>query len=455
VIAELNVVRRKLVDLKPHPKNPRHHAEEGSESWEALKRSLEHDYFDPLVLNDRNGLLVSGHYRLKVLASMGVEEVDVVLVDYDEPTHLARLMAANKQFGEWDEDAVSELARAVEAEGLDGAMAGFLSEDWDSLILEPEDLEDDQGEVEEKLSRAQELQEKWQVQEGEMFEAMVPGSAHSVRLVCGDCTDVSNWRRMLSGRMADMIWTDPPYNIAYDSLQAHRNEALDGNVPVEALQNDDLSDEEYDSLLVRTFSTVGEFVRPGGAIYISHADGYRIANQTAAERAGFMIKQTLIWVKSGFTLGRQDYQWQHEPILYGWKDGAAHRWYGGYSQATIMDEAELESLDRDELLTLARQLWNDQNGSVVREPRGDENTAIGHPTVKPLSLVARHVFNSSQVGDVVIEPFGGSGTTLVASYLMKRSCVATELDPKFCAVILERLSDAGLEVMRYEPESNA
>lgn len=449
MIAELRVERRKLADLKPHPRNPRVHAERDSAEWDALERSLAHDYFDPLVLNVRNGMLVSGHYRQKVMEVMGVTEVDVVIVDYDETTHLARMMAANRQFGEWDDEAVAELVDEIEAAGGESWLAGFLEEDWEDVLDVPDDLEDDSDEVAEKLSRAEELQAKWQVQPWELFEA------GGVRLLCGDCTKRESWERLLGSEVADMVWTDPPYNVNYDELQAHRNRvSARCNVPVEAIQNDDLSDDEYKALLVDAFGMAGAFVKPGGAIYIAHADLYRLENQVAAEMAGFLIKQNIVWVKSNFTLGRQDHQWQHEPILYGWKDGASHFWQGGYTQSTVEEESELDGMDRDEVLAVARHLLNDRNGTVVRE--GSEVAQkIGHPTVKPLPLVARQIWNSSRKGETVLELFGGSGTTLLAAHHTGRRCVATELEPKFCAVILERLEEAGLEVSRYEPETDA
>lgn len=451
MIAELNIERRLLAELKSHPKNPRVHPDEGSVEFEALRRSLEHDYFDPLVLNTRNGMLVSGHYRKKVFEVMGVTEVDVVLVDYDEPTHLARLFAANKQFGDWDDEAVTRLLGEIDEAGLESWMAGFVSEDWDSVLDVPEHLEDDAEEVAELVSRADELQEKWGVVPGEMF------TAGGLSFICGDCTDEKNWVRMLGGEEASMVWTDPPYNVAYEEVQAHRAAASGSKkIKVEALQNDNLSDCDYDLLLSRAFQAASDFTKPGGAIYVAHADGQRIVNQLCAEKAGFMIKQNLVWIKSSFTLGRQDYQWQHEPILYGWKEGAGHFWQGGFSLATVEDEIDFESMGFDELVVLARDLLNARDTSVIREPKGSNTTAtIGHPTVKPLPLVARQLWNSSRKGEIVLELFAGSGTTLLAAHHTERRCVATELEPKFCAVILERLVDAGLEITRHEPETNA
>lgn len=419
MIAELNVERRPLVELKPHPENPRTHDEEGGERWKALKKSLEHDYFDPLVFNLRNGFLVSGHFRRKVLESMGVTEVDVVVVDYEEETHLARMLAANRQFGEWDEEALNDLNEALQSSGVEGWLAGVLDSEWSDFGGGQIDVEDDSDEVVDKLGRSDELQAKWQVQAGELFEA------GGLRLLCGDCTEERSWKLLLGQEKADLLWTDPPYNVAYDSLQEHRNEALGQHGAVQALEGDDLSDADYRDLLNRAFASAFLSMKKGGCIYVAHADSQRLPNQLALEEAGFMAKQTLIWVKPQFTLGRQDYQWRHEPILYGWKSGAAHYWNGGFSQSTVV---EMETGD---------------------------SVGIGHPTVKPLDLVVQHITSSSRKGELVMDLFAGSGTTLLAAYHAGRRAVATELEPKFCAVILERLEEAGLEIKRYEPEADA
>jgi DNA modification methylase len=216
-------------------------------------------------------------------------------------------------------------------------------------------------------------------------------------------------------------------------------------VKPQALLNDQMSDKKYAGMLRKWFGAAALHLKPGAPVYIAHADSKRCLNEAAAIEAGFYIAQTIIWVKQAFTLGRQDYQWQHEPILYGWKPGAAHYWQGGFCQATVIDEEQqLAKLSKAQLVALVNELRNARESTVVREPR--QNSDGLHPTIKPLRLVARQVWNSSRRGDTVLELFGGSGTTLAAAEQTGRVCAATELDPKYCAVILERMSAYGLSI---------
>lgn len=178
----------------------------------------------------------------------------------------------------------------------------------------------------------------------------------------------------------------------------------------------------------------------GGAIYACHADAGRLIFEFAFRRAGWNLAQTLVWVKDRFVLGRQDHQWQHEPILYGWRPGAEHRWYGGFDKATVDDEeVDPRKLNKGELVELVRELRNARDTDVVREPRADAN--LEHPSPKPVALVQRHLQNSSVRGDVVLDTFGGSGTTAIAAETLGRKARLVELDPIYCDVILRRWED--------------
>ncbi len=441
-IASLRIERKLLSDLNPHPRNPRVHAKPGSPEWEALRASLGHDYFDPLVWNQRNGFLVSGHFRHKVLTASGFTHADVSVVDYDDATHLARLVAANQLLGEWEESLLASLAEEINKAGLSAGLAGWSEKDLAALIEGPS-VEDDTHTVVEIVSAADDLAKKWNVAPGDLFRA------GSQILLCADCTRPENWARLLGSEKADMLWTDPPYNVAYDARRIDRESGA--AVESSTMQNDDLSPEAYVALLNGAFSSVAERLKPGAAFYVAHAESSGLAVRKALMDAGLNVTQCLVWVKNSFTLGRQDYQWQHEPILYGWKPGAAHYWQGGFSQSTVIDdEPRLEKMSKEELLAHARQLRNDRQTTVVREARG---TGDLHPTIKPLPLVARQIWNSSQRGDLIVEPFGGSGTTLIAAEQTGRRGAATEIDPKFCAVILERMTLAGLKVEKVSHES--
>lgn len=439
--AAIEIQRLPVEQLKRHPRNPRVHPEPGSPTWEILKRSLEHAYFEPLVWNRSNGYLVSGHLRLKVLVEMGVELVDVSVVDLDEPRHYALMIAANRQIGEWEQTVLAALAGEIDQAGLDAALALYDDKALLALVQCPV-TGDDTEEVEELLSRAEQLQQEWQVQVGDLYQI----GAH--RLLCGRCESPDNWQRLLGDQHADMLWCDPPYNVAYDREERKAIKA-GKEVPAEpsgdVLLNDDLPRDEYLQVLSSWLGMASARLKPGGAFYIAHAEAYGYETRHAALAAGLRFAQCLIWVKQAWTLTRQDYQWQHEPILYGWKPGAAHHWQGGYSQATVIDDdRDLKKLSKSELISLVNHLRNAHDTTVIREPRNTISDL--HPTIKPTRLVARQIWNSSRRGETVMELFGGSGTTLVAAEQTGRRCVATELDPKYCAVILHRMKALGLEI---------
>ncbi len=392
-------------------------------------------------------MLVSGHYRRKVLEASGFTHADVSVVDYDEPTHLARLVAANNLLGEFADDLLSALARDIEQSGIQAALAGWDEKEMSALLDGPQIENDDTEETVELVSGAEKLAEKWKVEKGDVWQI----GPH--RLVCGDCTLPETLAAVLGDVVPDLVWTDPPYNVNYDSIQERRNELKRerGSTPHTAPQeilNNDLSDAAYETLLSKAFANAFALARPGAVIYVAHADSQGLINRRSLAAAGWKLAQNLIWVKNAFTLGRQDYQWQHEPILYGWKPGAAHYWQGGFAQASIIDdeETDLKKASKDELVAIIQRLRNDRNTSVIREPRN--TVAALHPTIKPLTLVARQVWNSSRTGEAVLELFGGSGTTMAAAEQTGRVCFACELDPKFCAVILERMAVLGLEITR-------
>ncbi len=449
LIAALTIERRVLAELKPHPRNPRKHPEPGTRGWQVLKASLGRDYFDPIVFNRRNGMLVSGHLRHKVLLDLGYTHADVSMVDYDEAEHWARLIAANELLGEWETDLLDSLARDIDASGIDSRLAGWDEKQMAARLDGPAITDDTENAIV-LVSKADDLQLEWKVQVGDLFEA----GPH--RILCGDCTRAENWRALLGNELADIIWTDPPYNVDYESIQRRRIEikAADGKSHThsapEAILNDDLSPEAYRRLMTAAFATAHAFTKPGGAIYVAHADSHGLVTREAVGAAGWHVAQCLIWVKNAFTLGRQDYQWQHEPVLYGWKLGAAHYWQGGFSLSTILDDEErnLSKLAKEELVAIIQRLRNARETTVIREPRNPGNGL--HPTVKPLPLVARQIHNSSRKGEIVAELFAGSGTTLIAAHQTGRRARATELEPKFCAVNLQRLKEAGLEVNKVD-----
>ncbi len=245
------------------------------------------------------------------------------------------------------------------------------------------------------------------------------------RLMCGDATDASDIATLMDGRSARLTVTDPPYNVDYESAAGK-------------IINDRQSDAAFDSFLLSAFRNAYNVMKPGAAVYIFHAETIGASFRRAACEAGFDIRQCLIWVKSNLVLGRQDYQWKHEPILYGWIAGEPHYFSGDRTQTTVIESAppDIKKMKKTELLAFTERLLEEQHTSVIHD--GKPNRSDEHPTMKPVSLVGRLISNSSKPGWIVLDPFGGSGSTLVACVQLRRTCFTMELDPKYCDVIVRR-----------------
>lgn len=428
-----------IADLRPNPRNPRMH---GSEVANLARTILRTAWGAPIVAQSRGRRIIGGHGRLEAakLILRGVEVdgemrggaehsfggppgcVPVRLVDVSDAEADAMTLADNARGLQGTDDSAAIVAmaagfgresalmadmgfdaaaldRLVQSAG-DAVLAGGIDEERHEIIGEPREhvavTEDDPP-----VDRAEELREKWGTATGQLW--VIP-SAHGGehRILCGDSTRPEDVARVMGGDIAAWCWTDPPYGVEYVGKTA---DAL-------AIENDGAAD--LPALLRGSFAGVNAALCDGAPIYVAHPPGalsYEFA--TAWKSIGWRWHQTLVWAKQTFVLGHADYHYQHEPILYGWK-GKNRRWYGG----------------RDKRSVLAHD----------KPARNGE-----HPTMKPVSLVADCLQNSSQRGDVGYEPFSGSGTTLVAAEQTGRLCRAIELAPKYVAVALERLSLLGLK----------
>jgi DNA modification methylase len=253
------------------------------------------------------------------------------------------------------------------------------------------------------------------------------------RLICGDATDPAVLALLLNGEGVELLLTDPPYKVDYEGGTGLK------------IDNDDMSASDFDTFLDAAFCALAPHVLPGGAAYVFHADTNGHQFRRAFIDAGLDLKQVLVWVKQRFVLGRQDHQWQHEPILYGWKPGAAHRWYGKFDKTTVIDQGLPADASDEDVLAWARDLLAET--TAIREDR--PAASPDHPTSKPVRLCARLMANSSRVGDVVLDPFGGSGSTLMAAEHLNRKAHLIELDPRYCDVVVNRWQEAtGLQAVR-------
>lgn len=248
-------------------------------------------------------------------------------------------------------------------------------------------------------------------------------------LMCGDSTKANDVARLMGGVSADLLLTDPPYNVDYEG----------GTKAKLKIANDKMSDAAFDTFLTAAFKSANQAMKPGAAFYIWHADLKGLTFRQALSNAGLTLRETLVWVKNAIVLGRQDYQWKHEPCLYGWKDGAAHYFIDDRSQSTAIEDAGIDyrKLKKEELLKIVLELTSPRIATTVIHENKPTRSDI-HPTMKPVKLMARLIKNSSKPGQTVLDLFGESGSTLIACEQLKRKCFTMEYDPKYCDAILAR-----------------
>ena len=363
----------------------------GDEEYESLKRSIEtFGYVDPIIIN-ADGTVIGGHQRLFVLRDLGYSEADVAVVDLNKNDEKALNIALNKISGEWDDEKLAAIFAELTAEDYDMSLTGFSSDEYEDIISSVM-----QSVSDEALSDPDEVPEVNEdseptTQNGDLWII----GRH--RLLCGDSTSADDVALLMDGKKADLLLTDPPYNVAYEGKTA---DAL-------TIKNDSMADSAFRQFLRNAYSAADAFMKSGATFYIWHADSEGYNFRGACRDVGWRVRQCLIWVKNTMVLGRQDYQWRHEPCLYGWKDGAAHLWASDRKQTTVLN------FDKPQ-----------RNGE--------------HPTMKPVPLFAYQIKNNTKVEGVVLDLFGGSGTTLVACEQLGRNGYLMELDPKYCDVIVKR-----------------
>lgn len=417
-IAEVRSVRRRLEDLKEAEYNPRKKLRPEDPEYQKIARSIEtFGYCDPIIIN-QDGTIIGGHQRRQVLMDYGYEEADCVIVDLDKQEEKALNVALNKITGEWDEGKLKDLLVDLDLGSFDISLTGFDRNEVEDLVDRlaiPETAEDDgfdpdvaAEEIETPVSKRGDI---WQL------------GRH--RLMCGDSTSIEDVQALMDGSNADLVITDPPYNVNYK----------DGSI-----KNDNMDEGSFEDFLQNAFLAMLENMKPGAAAYIFHADIEGLAFRRAFRDAGFKLAECLIWEKNSFVLGRQDYQWRHEPILYGWKEGAAHYFINDRTQDTVLleDDVDLEAMKKNELIAYIEEMRRGYQDltTVLFERKPTRNDV--HPTMKPISLVGRLMKNSSKPGWNVLDLFGGSGSTLIAAEQLQRNAFIMELDERFCDVIIRR-----------------
>lgn len=405
--------------------NPRVDLQPGDLEYEKLRRSIEEfGYVQPIVWNERTGNMVGGHQRYKILVNeLGQTEVAVSVVDLDDQQERLLNLALNKVSGRWDDEALGRLLLELQECGADLELSGFGQDEIGDLIAALPDVPDvDPPVVEDdfNVGKALEQIDEPETQRGDIWQL----GPHL--LMCGDATSAEDVARLMGDAKAALVVTDPPYNVAVESDSARLAEA-----GTNSIMNDDMPAEEFAGFLHAVFQSYGSIMDPAAAIYVFHPSSYQREFEDAMNAAGIVVRSQCIWVKNAASFGWSQYRWQHEPVFYAHKQRKSPAWYGDRRQSTVW-RAGLPS-EEPELSTV----WEVSRGDVSK---------YVHPTQKPLELLAIPIRNSSQKGDIVVDFFGGSGSTLMTCDQMERKCRTLELDPVFCDVIKQRYQAAtGME----------
>lgn len=373
-----------LKELKPAAYNPRKKLKKGDKEYEKIKQSLlKFGYVDPIIVNE-DLTVIGGHQRLTVLKDLDYETAKCVIVDLPKEDEKALNIALNKITGQWDEALLANLLLDLQESDFNLDLTGFEPPEIDDILsnVHDKELSEDEFDVEEELKKPTVSRH------GDIWQL----GKH--RVICGDSTKAETYKQLLDDRKANLVVTDPPYNVDVEETAGK-------------ILNDNMSDGDFYQFLLSMFTQVENHMEDDASIYVFHSDTEGLNFRKAFKDSGFYLSGCCIWKKNSLVLGRSPYQWQHEPCLYGWKKKGKHQWFSDRKQTTIWE------YDR---------------------PKSSKD----HPTMKPIQLMAYPIQNSSMRGTIVLDPFLGSGSTLIAADQTGRVCYGIELDEKFVDVIVKR-----------------
>jgi len=370
--------------LKPAEYNPRKKLKKGDKEYKKIADSIrEFGFADPLVVN-ADMTIIGGHQRLTVAMDLGYTEVPCAVVDVDKTREKALNIALNKITGAWDDQMLADLLKDLENVNFNLDFTGFEAPEIGQLFSNIYDkkVKEDNFDVDSELKQP-------------VFSK--PGDIWYLgkhRVICGDSTKMETYERLMEGVKANLVLTDPPYNVDVQETAGK-------------IMNDNMSDSDFYNFLLAAYQCMHENLADDGSIYVWHADTEGLNFRKAFRDAGFYLSGCCIWKKNSLVLGRSPYQWIHEPCLFGWKKGGRHQWYADRKQTTV---------------------WE------YDKPKSSPD----HPTMKPVTLMSYPIKNSTMTNGVVLDPFLGSGSTLIACMETDRVCMGIELDPKFVDVIVKR-----------------
>ena len=386
----MNIQRLKLRDLNPAPYNPRKALKPGDPEFEKLKNSIEHfGYVELIVVKAANrNTVISGHQRLAVLKHLGVEEVECVVVELDEVREKALNVAMNKVSGDWDNDKLALVISDLKAADFDVAFTGFDESEIADLFAETnkDEARDDGFDVD------AELQKPCFSKAGDVWTL----GRHKV--ICGDSTAPETYRRLLGDTKVNLVCTDPPYFVALESTSGK-------------ITNDDLNDRDALAFLMKAFACLHEAMAKDASIYVFYATSKTRIFFDAFEDSGFKVGAGLVWKKDRLVLTRTDWKYLHEPIIWGWRKDGKHKWYGDQKQTTVFEFPRVKS---------------------------SKTEGFGHPSSKPVPLIAYLVKQCTSTNGLVLDAFLGSASTLIACEQLERTCYGIELEPKFVDVAVKR-----------------
>lgn len=400
----------------------------------------------PIVVDETNTAL-GGNMRYRALTAittMSADEIRETLgtsLDYNKKTEAEKNILLD-HWAEWQQNPTAIIVRAsqlTEAQKREFIIKDNVAfGDWDDKALtadfDPDELVDwGLGDIDDTPDEEEAEEDDFGDEDAANAATRCnPGDIWMLgrhRLMCGDSTKEADVAKLMGGEQAHLLLTDPPYNVDYQG----------GTKDKMKIANDNMDDVAFVGFLTAAFNCAIQAMRPGAAFYVWHADSKGFEFRTALKEVGLTLRETLIWVKNALVLGRQDYQWRHEPCLYGWKDGAAHYFVDDRSQSTVIEDAGVDyrKMKKDELLKLVLQLTDvSVPNTVIYEDKPTKNDI--HPTMKPVKLMARLIRNSTRPKELVLDLFGGSGSTMIAAEQIDRRCFMMEFDPKYCDAILAR-----------------